>query len=859
MRDGASVFLLVILISSFYSTTAFAQSSGTTTVALSQMTVSSTSDFTEAWYSVTTTNLQKGDWIEFILYPPQGTSFSSTDQGKISLSVDGAQLTTQLQTDATGAKDLTAKKNITFSPDYNGGSMISTLDILIPGNAPSGTYTISAVIMPELKPVASVDLEINSASSQPTNQNPTPPPITIPPTTNTQNMTTQNIATTQYRPGYLKIMVKVNDTVSDLTPQNFTMHITINPGNNKYDERPNSKGEIVFEVPVGSTYSVVAEEKDGFYVVGSPCNGSIVQEDQVGLCNILYGNKSQITGHELEDAANYYYNNEDLGPHVFVKHTEAVPKHVTFGDPVSLRLQLENVGDEPGKTKITVKLFDSTHEPPFNSLVEFTQDTPVVPAHSTSMMNINWTPKNADKYIVMVFDGPGDSFDVSNKSKNNSTSYLPPFLKNTAKWWHDGSVGDSDFTKGIQYMIQNGIITIPQTQESSTSSQHMPSWIKNNAGWWADGKIGDDQFVMGIQYMVSSGIITIQQNPGPTPLFQINPTKVAINVGMSSYATVSGKIADYQRGDPITITITSPDHATSQLTIYATATGQFTTPLEFDKNSAQGTYSVSITYNNESLGTALVTIGSTPNSENIDTVHKTNPTEVPSGVIGCAGGGEGVQAHDFAWWNTQKSQFATTENNLTILKQPTNTACGPTVGAVDILHWNATIAPGIVNGTATNLVQRLMALMHYRDGWGTTNMTIAAGLSEYINSTGNGKKLIVSVYGTEYQNGSANTNRGTVHTVHTDSINATVLQGAMAHKSNVLVILQSPDGTRSHITKLLAISNTKNSDGYYKVAFIDTQAGGIITEYLGDGNDISYGEGNTWYIVNIITVTPYVK
>ena len=29
----------------------------------------------------------------------------------------------------------------------------------------------------------------------------------------------------------------------------------------------------------------------------------------------------------------------------------------------------------------------------------------------------------------------------------------------------------------------------------------IPAWIKNNAGWWADGSIDDSSFVQGIQFV----------------------------------------------------------------------------------------------------------------------------------------------------------------------------------------------------------------------------------------------------------------------------------------------------------------------------------------------------------------------
>ena len=49
------------------------------------------------------------------------------------------------------------------------------------------------------------------------------------------------------------------------------------------------------------------------------------------------------------------------------------------------------------------------------------------------------------------------------------------------------AIGDKDFVQGIQFLITEGIMTIPPTESGSGSSQPIPSWIKNNAGWWADG------------------------------------------------------------------------------------------------------------------------------------------------------------------------------------------------------------------------------------------------------------------------------------------------------------------------------------------------------------------------------------
>ena len=98
---------------------------------------------------------------------------------------------------------------------------------------------------------------------------------------------------------------------------------------------------------------------------------------------------------------------------------------------------------------------------------------------------------------------------------STDTVTLPNWIKKNAKWWSEGTVDDKDFVQGIQYLIQKGIMKIPQTKSSSSKSdEKIPQWIKNNAGWWADGKISDGDFVSGLQYLISKGIMNV--SPPPT-------------------------------------------------------------------------------------------------------------------------------------------------------------------------------------------------------------------------------------------------------------------------------------------------------------------------------------------------------
>lgn len=87
---------------------------------------------------------------------------------------------------------------------------------------------------------------------------------------------------------------------------------------------------------------------------------------------------------------------------------------------------------------------------------------------------------------------------------------IPNWVRNNAKWWSENKIEDSDFSQGIQYLINQGIMKIPATTQDSESSEKIPSWVKNNAGWWADGKISDTDFVSGIQHLIKSSVIKLR-------------------------------------------------------------------------------------------------------------------------------------------------------------------------------------------------------------------------------------------------------------------------------------------------------------------------------------------------------------
>lgn len=108
---------------------------------------------------------------------------------------------------------------------------------------------------------------------------------------------------------------------------------------------------------------------------------------------------------------------------------------------------------------------------------------------------------------------------------------IPSWLKNNARWWSDGQISDSDFTEGIKWLLEQGIMTIPSQTNFSISSSEIPTWIKSTAKLWSENRIDDIQFASAVQYLVEAKIIdlgtpseTTSSSNAPLPT---NQTKLA--------------------------------------------------------------------------------------------------------------------------------------------------------------------------------------------------------------------------------------------------------------------------------------------------------------------------------------------
>ncbi len=156
---------------------------------------------------------------------------------------------------------------------------------------------------------------------------------------------------------------------------------------------------------------------------------------------------------------------------------------------------------------------------------------------SKNILNRLELPENLSKEIRVTYRTtniaepsvtfPGNEINISGKLEDKSKSgiawiyifddnpiiqesidEIPQWIKKNADWWSKGTITDSDFLRGIEYLIQIDILKIEASNVVPSSSKEIPQWIRNNAEWWAAELISDNEFIAGIKYLIEAGIIS---------------------------------------------------------------------------------------------------------------------------------------------------------------------------------------------------------------------------------------------------------------------------------------------------------------------------------------------------------------
>lgn len=186
---------------------------------------------------------------------------------------------------------------------------------------------------------------------------------------------------------------------------------------------------------------------------------------------------------------------------------------------------IEQIGGKMLVKEITV---EETNDGAFTTKVGSLNDFPQfikngirVSLRGTNLINTEFTSHDSDIFLsgnlanktesgiawLYVFGTPEEKQSTSDQPTETKI-HIPDWVKKNTSWWVDGTLSSTDFLKGIEYLIQRGIILVPQTAKHQ-SMDKIPDWVKQNAAWWSEGKIDDKTFVTGIQYLISVGIISV--------------------------------------------------------------------------------------------------------------------------------------------------------------------------------------------------------------------------------------------------------------------------------------------------------------------------------------------------------------
>lgn len=366
-------------------------------------------------------------------------------------------------------------------------------------------------------------------------------------------------------------------------------------------------------------------------------------EDLVILYHELLHGQLMIDAMNSSDAWRNNACNKTPQDDLDYSYTDANHKVIT---PIQTEFATQLVKDAGGEMKIEEVTPEETNSGAFTKKIASLYDYPNytksgvdVSARAYNVMNMKITSQKTDimlsgtlsnttqSGIVWLYifgntdEEPQMKIQSMDETPKTESIEIPPWIKSNAKWWADGTIGDSDFILGIKFLIEHNIIVIPQTAQEQSTSQEIPNWIKNNAKWWSQDAITDSDFVSGIQYLVRNGIMQI----GPienaeSSLAQSNSTNSAVQVSsgaiqLNNYrfekspykpirVEVSGMVDDPKTGTYVILTITKPDQTFFDLKGIITKRGEFTVPFTLDTSSLTGQYVVMAKYNNAEVGIA---------------------------------------------------------------------------------------------------------------------------------------------------------------------------------------------------------------------------------------------------------------
>ncbi len=86
---------------------------------------------------------------------------------------------------------------------------------------------------------------------------------------------------------------------------------------------------------------------------------------------------------------------------------------------------------------------------------------------------------------------------------------IPEWFKQTTEFWTSQNMSDDEYIHTLGFLLHEQIIHVPLTKSPRDNSGFdiIPIWINTNAEKWTKGEISNDEFSIGIQWMLNHGMI----------------------------------------------------------------------------------------------------------------------------------------------------------------------------------------------------------------------------------------------------------------------------------------------------------------------------------------------------------------
>ena len=105
---------------------------------------------------------------------------------------------------------------------------------------------------------------------------------------------------------------------------------------------------------------------------------------------------------------------------------------------------------------------------------------------------------------------------------------IPDWVKNNASWWSDRLISQSEFTNGLEFLINEGIIYVPSIDPLPPGPEKIiPDWVRTSVGWWSDDLIPDSEFINAMKYLIEIGLIEVDAT---TPISENVDANIDANI-----------------------------------------------------------------------------------------------------------------------------------------------------------------------------------------------------------------------------------------------------------------------------------------------------------------------------------------